>query len=80
MALTGARFATTSKILGDFRIYAESITGSKKHTDHLMREHRRLADKIRAHGIQLHSPLRGILRRFFYKANVARHIGYLLAQ
>ena len=80
MALTGARFATTSRILGDFRIYAESITGSKRHTERLLREHERLADKIRAHGIPLYSPLRGALRRLLYKVNVARHLGYLLAQ
>lgn len=80
MALTGARFETTVKILGDFRIYAESITGSKRHRERFLREHERIAEKIRAHGIPLHSPLHGALRRLLYKANVARHIGYLLAE
>ena len=80
MALAGARFETTTRILGDFRIYSESITGSKRHTEHLLREHARVAEKIRAHGIPLYSPLRSALRRLCYKANVVRHIGYLLAQ
>ena len=80
MALAGARFETTAKILGEFRIYAESITGSRRHEEGLRREHRRVAEKIRAHGIPLYSPLQGALRRLFYKANIARHIGYLLAE
>lgn len=80
MALAGARFATTSKILGEFRIYAESITGSKRHEERLWAEHRRVAEKIRARGVPLYSPLQSALRRFFYKANIARHIGYLLAE
>jgi glycosyltransferase involved in cell wall biosynthesis len=80
MALRGARFGTTSRILGDFRIYAESITGSKRHRDRLLREHRRVAEKIRASGIRLYPPLQQELRRLVYKANVARHIRYLLAE
>jgi glycosyltransferase involved in cell wall biosynthesis len=80
MALSGARFDTTTKVLGDFRIYAESITGSKLHMGRLLREHERIAEKIRARGIPLYSPLQAALRRFVYKANVARHIGYLLAE
>jgi glycosyltransferase involved in cell wall biosynthesis len=79
MALAGARFDTTAKLLGDFRIYAESITGSKRHTQRLMTEHGRIAGKIRAHGVPLYSPLTTKLRRLFYKANLARHLGYLLA-
>lgn len=80
MALAGARFETTGKILGDFRVYAESITGSKRHIGRLLREHERIAEKIRAQGVPLHSPMRGALRRVFYKANIVRHLGYLLAR
>jgi glycosyltransferase involved in cell wall biosynthesis len=80
MALTGARFMTTTKILGDFRIYAESITGSNKHRERARMEHERVGEKIRAHGIPLYSPLKRKLKRLLYKANIARHIGYLLAE
>jgi glycosyltransferase involved in cell wall biosynthesis len=80
MALAGASFITTTKILGDFRIYAESITGSNKHREQAHREHERIAEKIRAHGMPLYSPLERRLRRLLYKANIARHIGYLLSQ
>jgi glycosyltransferase involved in cell wall biosynthesis len=80
MALTSARFDTTAKILGDFRIYAESITGSNRHRERARLEQERIAEKIRMRGIPLHSPLRRALRRLLYKANVARHIGYFLAE
>lgn len=79
MALAGARFMTTTKTLGDFRIYSESITGSNRHLERARREQERIADKIRARGIPLYSPLERKLRRLLYKANVARHIGYLMA-
>lgn len=79
MALAGARFATTRKILGDFRIYPESITGSKRHMDKLLREHARIAEKIRSRGFPLYSSVQGRLRRLLYKVNVARHIRYLRA-
>ncbi len=80
MALTGARFETTEKILGDFRIYAESITGSNRNRERALKEHERVTEKILAHGFPLYSPLQRTLRRLYYKANVARHIGYLLAE
>ena len=80
MALAGARFTTTAKILGDFRIYSGSITGSNKHRERARTEHERIAKKIRARGISLYSPLQQTMRRLLYKVNVARHIGYLLAE
>jgi glycosyltransferase involved in cell wall biosynthesis len=80
MALTGARFLTTARILGDFRIYAESITGSNRHRERARREHERIAEKIRARGIPFYSPLERTLRRLLYKANIARHIGYLVTK
>jgi len=71
---------TTTKTLGDFRIYSESITGSNRHREQARREHERIAEKIRARGLPLYSPLERRLRRLLYKANIARHIGYLLSQ
>ena len=77
MALTGSRFASIRKVLGDFRIYAESITGSNRHRELALREHERIAGKMRSHGIALYSPLRRNLQRALYKANPVRHLGYL---
>jgi glycosyltransferase involved in cell wall biosynthesis len=80
MALSGARFATVNKILGDFRIYPESITGSQRHAELFMAEHRRLTEKIRASGHQIHAPVRRLAARLLYKANVLRHLGYVLVR
>ena len=81
MALAGARFATTSHVLGDFRIYPESMTGSGMFkSEKYRREHARIADKIRARGIALDGKLALMLRRLAYKANVARHLRYVLAR
>jgi glycosyltransferase involved in cell wall biosynthesis len=80
MALAGARFATARKILGDFRIYPESITGSQRHAELFAAEQRRLAEKIRASGCHLYSPPRRLASRLLYKANVLRHLGYVLVR
>lgn len=80
MALSGARFATVRKVLGDFRIYAESITGSNKHRARARKEHERVAAKIRAREVAVYPPLERGLRRALYKVNVMRHFGYLLAR
>ncbi len=79
MALHGARFETVHEVLGDFRIYAESITGSNRFREQARSEHERIAEKIRAHGMPLYSPVKRTLSRLFYKANVIRHAGYFLA-
>ena len=80
MALAGARFASVSKVLGDFRIYAESITGSNKHRELARGEHERIAEKIRSHGIPLYSSPKKQLQRALYKANLVRHLRYLRAR
>lgn len=80
MALAGARFASIGNVLGDFRIYAESITGSNRHRERALREHERIAGKMRGQGIALYSPLKKNLQRALYKANLVRHLGYLRAR
>lgn len=80
MALAGARFASIGNVLGDFRIYPESITGSNRHREHALREHERIAGKMQSHGIALYAPLRRNLQRALYKANLVRHLGYLRAR
>ena len=80
MALAGARFYSVARVLGDFRIYSGSITGSKQHLEHARIEHERIAAKIRMHGVPLYSPLTEKLQRALYKANLVRHVGYLLVR
>lgn len=80
MALAGARFRSTSKVLGDFRIYPESITGSRRHEQRLLAEHGRLAQKIARVGVPLYGPLEARLQRALYRINPLRHARYLLAR
>jgi glycosyltransferase involved in cell wall biosynthesis len=80
MALAGARFASVGNVLGDFRIYAESITGSNKHRERARREHERIAEKISARGVPLYSSLKKQLQRALYKGNLLRHLRYLQAR
>ena len=78
MALAGARFATVRKVLGDFRIYRGSITGSdgyRQKVEHYLDDiGRRLADRR----IATYSPRQEKWRRLLYRFNVSRHIDYLL--
>lgn len=80
MALSGARFATVPKVLGDFRIYGESITGSGLHTEKARRESRRIAEKMAGRNVALMPPLRARVHQWLYRFNVARHVRYLLAR
>lgn len=46
MAITGANIHKTNKILGEFRIYSESITGSGRLKSQFLMDHNRIAMKI----------------------------------
>jgi glycosyltransferase involved in cell wall biosynthesis len=80
MALAGARFATTSKLLGEFRIYGGSITGSKGYRERLAEYYRRLHAKLRAKRVRLYSPAQAALLRLAYKLDPLRHLSYFLAR
>lgn len=80
MALVGARFQRVRRVLGDFRIYGESITGSGRFRQALDAEHARIAKKIGAHGVALWDERSERTARWLYKLNVVRHLDYLLAR
>lgn len=80
LALSGARFATTQRTLGEFRIYPQSITGSNRHRAMALREHARMVRKIEAHGVPVFSSREARWRRLAYKLDASRHLGYLLTQ
>jgi glycosyltransferase involved in cell wall biosynthesis len=79
MALAGASFMRTRKILGDFRIYPTSITGSKKFINQYVRDRRRIADKIYATGIGRPSAMARMVLQGFHRFNPMRQVSYLLA-
>jgi glycosyltransferase involved in cell wall biosynthesis len=73
LALAGAVIHQTQKVLGNFRIYSESITGSGKFRTLARNEHSRIARKILGHDVRLGEKYvgktirykRAITRRFF---------------
>jgi glycosyltransferase involved in cell wall biosynthesis len=80
MALAGASFATVRRVLGEFRVYPASITGSGRLQQRLEADRRRIAAKIAARGVALYPPRGVAMRRLAYKLDVVRHLGYLLVR
>ena len=74
MALAGARPGYTNTILGDFRIYGESITGSGRLAELERNETARFRQKAVAAGYPPMSRTREKLEQWKYKYNPARHL------
>lgn len=53
MAIAGAEIHQTSKILGEFRIYSDSITGSGRLRNQIKIDHHRIATKILGRNLNL---------------------------
>lgn len=79
MALAGCRFAYTNKLLGDFRVYDDSITGSGRLNEALRRERAYMREKILRAGVRQASGLEITVMKTLYKFNVRRHWSYLFA-
>ncbi len=77
MALAGCRFACTNKLLGDFRVYGDSITGSGRLNDALRRDRQHMREKILRAGVPRASGLEVRVMRYLYKFNLRRHWSYL---
>lgn len=80
LALAGCQYKTVRKVLGDFRIYSSSISGSKQYLEKVSHEHRRLNQKMENANVRLYSSIGGKLRQLLYKLNIRRHIGYFMAR
>jgi glycosyltransferase involved in cell wall biosynthesis len=75
MLLAGATVASTHRVLGEFRIHGESITGSTS-ARHAAEYHRRQAlveQKIWAAGYRKHPPRLAAGLRAFYRISPSRH-------
>ena len=77
MALAGCRFAYTNKLLGDFRIYSDSITGSGRLSEALRADRAHMREKILSAGIPGASGLEVRVMKALYKVNLRRHWSYL---
>lgn len=78
MALAGARYATVRKVLGDFRIYGDSITGSATYAARLEAYYRDLRAKLARRGVALYSEPGEKWKRALYKCDPVRHLNYFL--
>ncbi|MBC7802963.1 MAG: glycosyltransferase, partial [Candidatus Parcubacteria bacterium] len=78
MALAGAHFATLPQVLGDWRIYGGTITGTSGHVARLQAEMDRIARRLRQRNVALYSGVETRVLRWLYRYNLARHLRYLL--
>jgi glycosyltransferase involved in cell wall biosynthesis len=79
LALAGCRFDYTRRILGDFRIYPQSISGSRRFVNAERQDFEYLRAKVENAGIPPYSPLQASLIRLAHKFNPIRHASYFLA-
>ena len=77
MALAGCRFGYTNKLLGDFRIYCDSITGSGRLAKALRSDRAHMREKILRAGIPRASGLEVRVMKALYKFSLHRHWSYL---
>lgn len=80
MAMRGAKFATVNKVLGDFRVYRQSITGSGKYRNAQLEDLQRIRKKMRDAKWNVYGQTETAIRRVLYKINPVRHLAYLLAR
>ena len=78
MALAGARFAAVRKVLGDFRIYGGSITGSQTYAERLAEYQAQLRRKLERNRVRLYSAPHEKVKRVLYKCDPLRHLIYFL--
>jgi hypothetical protein len=80
MAIAGCRFATTRRVLGFFRIYETSITGSQRMKHQYSKDQQRIRKKIVDSGVRVPSLLLEKGYQLSYKTNIWRHLQYLLVR
>jgi glycosyltransferase involved in cell wall biosynthesis len=78
--LSGARFATTRRILGDFRVYPGTISNSDAYHRKCCEYLRDLHQKLHDRGIAPFPPSLVRIARLAYKLNALRHLDYVLAR
>jgi glycosyltransferase involved in cell wall biosynthesis len=77
LALAGAVIHQTQKVLGNFRIYPASITGSGKFRSLARKEHSRIARKILGHDLRLWENCAGKAIR--YKRAITRRFSQIIS-
>lgn len=80
MALAGCQFQSVNKVLGDFRIYGDTITGGQGYLQRYHAEMQRVKEKVQRQGVTTYTDRQAAIARLAYKFNIARHLGYLLVR
>ena len=81
LALAGSTFDSVFKVLGDFRVYPESITGSNKFVMQQREEFERIKKELsESKQIAPYTGWQEKMRQILYKARMWRHLGYLLVR
>lgn len=71
LAIAGAVIHQTQRVLGNFRIYSDSITGSGKYVSLAKNEHSRISRKILGHELTSSERFLGLIVRFSRAVNRA---------
>jgi len=79
LALAGSRFAVMHRVLGNFRIHAQSISGSGAFNRQYLEDLERIRNRLAEADIAV-SPVRSAGLRIMRKTNVARHVRSLVVR
>lgn len=77
LVLSGANPAYSDRVLGDFRVYSDSLTGSGRMWDRYQADRRRIRQKICSSGARPYSDWAGRALRILYKLDPVRQATYL---
>ena len=79
LALSHSRFAVMHKVLGNFRIHAQSISGSNRLNHQYLQDLERIRTRLAAADIAV-TPVRSATLRLKHKTNVIRHLRSLIVR
>lgn len=77
MALSGCSFGNVNKVLGNFRIYEDSISGSGKLNERYLIDKKNILRKVESNNIKIYPKWKSIIKKIAYKFNLVRHYRYL---
>lgn len=80
MYKTGSNIVPIYKILGEFRIYPSSITGSKNFLGKQRSEFERIKSSLLESNTILNDSIFEVILKVIYKINILRHIKYLFVK
>ena len=79
LALAGSRFAVMHRVLGNFRLHAQSISGSGRLNHQFLRDLEGIRNRLAAADIAV-TPVRSATLRLKHKTNVIRHFRSLVVR